>query len=65
MLLGNALGDAYGFGIEMQDAYWIRETAGFDAWPDNPFSLPDYVTPRGFYSDDAEMTLALARSRVD
>ena len=37
MAIANAIGDAFGFGIEMQDAHWIRRAiTHFDRWPHNP-----------------------------
>ena len=59
MMIGDAIGDAFGFGIEMQDAHWIRKAIKrFDQWPDNPVLDPRHRenNVRGFYSDDAEMT---------
>ena len=64
-LLGTAVGDAFGFGIEFQDASWIRQrVVAFDAFPQSPVVLPRYArnSVRGFYSDDTEMTVALMKA---
>lgn len=68
MLIGNAIGDAFGFGIEMQDAHWIRRAVRrFDEWPHNPVMMEEYRrnNVRGFYSDDAEMTVGLMKALVE
>ena len=65
LLLGDAIGDAFGFGIEMQDAYWIRENVTrFDKFPDNPVlsEMHRRNNVRGFYSDDCEMTVGLMKA---
>ena len=67
MMIGDAIGDAFGFGIEMQDAHWIRKAIKrFDQWPDNPVLDPRHRenNVRGFYSDDAEMTVGLMKGLV-
>ena len=64
-LLGTAVGDAFGFGIEFQDASLIRQrVVSFDAFPQSPVVLPRYArnSVRGFYSDDTEMTVALMKA---
>lgn len=62
LLIGNAIGDAFGLGIEMEDAYWIREHVAFPptAWPQRPRRPPWRVAP-GMYSDDCEMTVGLMK----
>eukprot|EP00310_Coccolithus_braarudii_P017149 CAMPEP_0183337342 /NCGR_PEP_ID=MMETSP0164_2-20130417/5015_1 /TAXON_ID=221442 /ORGANISM="Coccolithus pelagicus ssp braarudi, Strain PLY182g" /LENGTH=400 /DNA_ID=CAMNT_0025507013 /DNA_START=93 /DNA_END=1295 /DNA_ORIENTATION=+ len=65
LVIGNAIGDAFGFGIEMQDAEWIRcAVKYFDRWPHNPVMSPELRrnNVRGFYSDDAEMTVGLMKA---
>ena len=67
LLIGDAIGDAFGFGIEMQDAYWIRKmVTHFDRWPHNPVLAARFRhnNVRGFYSDDAEMTAGLMKALV-
>jgi len=62
LLLGDAIGDAFGFGIEMQDAYWIRQAiTKCNAWPTNPVMKESHKVNnvRGMYSDDCEMTVAV------
>eukprot|EP00435_Cladocopium_sp_Y103_P034285 s1863_g8.t2 len=65
LLLGDAVGDAFGFGIEMQDAYWIRQrVTKCSEWPQNPAMKEDHKPNniRGMYSDDCEMTVGLMRA---
>ena len=67
LMIGNAIGDAFGFGIEMQDAHWIRKAVTrFDEWPQNHILLEQYRrnNVRGFYSEDAEMTVGLMKALV-
>eukprot|EP00746_Dinoflagellata_sp_MGD_P022875 gnl/MRDRNA2_/MRDRNA2_153553_c0_seq1.p1 gnl/MRDRNA2_/MRDRNA2_153553_c0~~gnl/MRDRNA2_/MRDRNA2_153553_c0_seq1.p1 ORF type:complete len:441 (-),score=72.60 gnl/MRDRNA2_/MRDRNA2_153553_c0_seq1:432-1754(-) len=64
MLIGNAIGDAFGFGIEMQDAYWIRREVVMPPkvkeWPMMPWTPPWWNNKmHGMYSDDCEMTVGL------
>ncbi|OLP83816.1 hypothetical protein AK812_SmicGene35370 [Symbiodinium microadriaticum] len=44
LLIGDAIGDAFGAIIEMQDAYWIREFVTFDQWPKNPMRRSEWNT---------------------
>ena len=47
LMIGDAIGDAFGFGVEMQDADWIRKAVTrFDTWPDNPCLLYTSPSPR-------------------
>eukprot|EP00913_Durusdinium_trenchii_P012009 g11282.t1 len=65
LLLGDAIGDAFGFGIEMQDAHWIREhVTKCTAWPENPAMKEEHKVNniRGMYSDDCEMTVGLMKA---
>eukprot|EP00966_Prymnesium_polylepis_P022810 524832-Prymnesium_polylepis.1 len=67
LIIGDAIGDAFGFGIEMQDAHWIRKAiTRFDEWPHNPVLIERFRrnNVRGFYSDDAEMTVGLMKGFV-
>eukprot|EP00929_Paragymnodinium_shiwhaense_P076050 TRINITY_DN3900_c0_g1_i1.p1 TRINITY_DN3900_c0_g1~~TRINITY_DN3900_c0_g1_i1.p1 ORF type:complete len:384 (+),score=112.78 TRINITY_DN3900_c0_g1_i1:95-1246(+) len=65
MLVGNAIGDSFGFGIEMEDAFWIRKNVSFDSWATKP-CLPDWWTaPRGIYSDDCEMTIGVINGLME
>jgi len=61
LLIGDAIGDAFGAIIEMQDAYWIREFVTFDQWPKNPMRRSEWNTNSacGMYTDDCEMTVGL------
>lgn len=61
LLIGDAIGDAFGAIIEMQDAYWIRRSVSFDRWPKNPMRRTEWNTNTacGMYTDDCEMTVGL------
>jgi len=61
LLIGDAIGDAFGAIIEMQDAYWIRDSVTFDRWPENPMRRTEWNTNSacGMYTDDCEMTVGL------
>lgn len=64
LLVGNAIGDAFGYGIEMQDAYWIRANVSVEAekWHVQPYR-PSWWDDKllGCYSDDCEMTVGLMK----
>ena len=66
LVLGNAIGDAFGFGIEFEDAYIIRETVTrFDEFPQKcPEHMGKFkgMTAPGMYSDDAEMSVGLMKA---
>ena len=76
-LIGLVVGDAFGLGIALQDAKWIREEVkDFDVYPQSPVladasdegaDIMDDV--RGFYSSDMGMVVgtvkALAHSGTD
>ena len=66
MLIGDALGDAFGFGVEMQDAHWMRGHVSLAEWPSNPAMAASwgFNNVRGMYSDDAEMTVGLMKGLV-
>eukprot|EP00038_Savillea_parva_P014740 m.217170 g.217170 ORF g.217170 m.217170 type:complete len:406 (+) comp28963_c0_seq1:164-1381(+) len=64
MIIGDAIGDAFGFEIEMQDALWIRQNVRVvDGWPHNPAMPVSWAANRvtGMYSDDTEMTVGLMK----
>lgn len=62
MMLGDAIGDAFGLGIELTcDAFWIRENVTCDKWPENLPQHWKFNNIRGMYSDDAEMTVGLMK----
>eukprot|EP00929_Paragymnodinium_shiwhaense_P104630 TRINITY_DN6920_c0_g1_i1.p1 TRINITY_DN6920_c0_g1~~TRINITY_DN6920_c0_g1_i1.p1 ORF type:complete len:393 (-),score=70.42 TRINITY_DN6920_c0_g1_i1:197-1375(-) len=62
MLIGDAVGDAFGLGIELNCcATWIRKNVMGDCWPDNVPENWKTNNVRGMYSDDAEMTVALMK----
>mmetsp|Transcript_18180 Transcript_18180/g.23933 ORF Transcript_18180/g.23933 Transcript_18180/m.23933 type:complete len:415 (-) Transcript_18180:129-1373(-) len=68
MLLGVAIGDAFGAGIEFQDAHFIRRTIGFDRWINlrgryftwDRHSSQNFIC--GMYTDDCEMTVGLMKA---
>lgn len=66
LLIGDAIGDAFGAIIEMQDAYWIREFVTFDQWPKNPMRRSEWNTNSacGMYTDDCEMTVGLINGLI-
>lgn len=66
MLLGDAIGDAFGAGIEMQDAFWIRKNVTADRWPVNPVQKEEWKinSVRGMYTDDCEMTVGLMNGLI-
>jgi len=67
LLIGDAIGDAFGAIIEMQDAYWIRSSVNFDSWPKNPMRRTQWDTNQacGMYTDDCEMTVGLMNGLVE
>ena len=66
LLIGDALGDAFGFGIEFQDARWIRARVDpmRGEFPASPVLTGEFAenNERGFYSDDTEMTVGLMKA---
>lgn len=65
LMIGDAIGDAFGLGIEMGDAYWIRRNVTFDKWNLRPNQHRlDWNKILGMYSDDAEMTVGLMKALV-
>jgi ADP-ribosylglycohydrolase len=69
IFLGIAIGDAYGAGLEFQDRYWIRENVDFTKFinkrtdinvPEKEIFTIDYK--EWDYTDDTEMTIAVAKS---
>ncbi|CAE7244474.1 frmA [Symbiodinium natans] len=67
LLIGDAIGDAFGFGVEMQDAHWMRQcVTRCTSWPENPVKREEHKfnSVRGMYSDDCEMTVGLMKALV-
>jgi len=71
ILIGDAVGDAFGLGIEFASSSWIRQHVAFppSSWPSCPTAPngkagPDGkpVTERGMYSDDCEMTVGTMKA---
>ena len=73
MLLGIALGDAFGAGIEFQDAEWIRDAKNVDfrRWVNvrGPYFTLSPTNSRNFsggmYTDDTEMTAGLMKALLE
>ena len=68
LLIGDAIGDAFGFGVEMQDAYWLRQkVTRLTSWPENPAKPEEhrFNSIRGMYSDDCEMTVGLMKAFLE
>ena len=68
LLIGDAIGDAFGFGVEMQDARWMRQrVTRCTSWPENPVKREEHKfnSIRGMYSDDCEMTVGLMKALVE
>eukprot|EP01062_Namystynia_karyoxenos_P038680 TRINITY_DN28098_c0_g1_i1.p1 TRINITY_DN28098_c0_g1~~TRINITY_DN28098_c0_g1_i1.p1 ORF type:complete len:417 (+),score=89.40 TRINITY_DN28098_c0_g1_i1:70-1251(+) len=70
LLIGDAIGDAFGFLMEMADAPWIRANVRVaDGWPQWSPGRAELMAeragqPRGTYSDDCEMTVGLMKALV-
>jgi len=69
IFLGIAIGDAYGAGLEFQDRNWIRENVNFSKFinkrsdinvPEKSVFTTDYK--EWDYTDDTEMSIALAKA---
>jgi len=67
ILIGFAIGDAFGAGIEFQDRNWIRENIDFTKFVNVRNLLDEKLCSNVFsknykdwnYSDDTEMTIGL------
>ena len=62
MVLGVALGDAYGVGIEFQDRDWILHNVDFTKYVNKREGKQGINYESGFYSDDAEHTIGLMKA---
>src|SRR5689334_5533735 len=61
MLKGGAIGDAFGFGAEMQDRQNLQNIS-YDAWPQMRTGEYAVNTHPGDYSDDTEHTIGLVKA---
>ncbi len=59
MLLGIAVGDAFGLGIEFQDRDWIRKNVDFTGFVSRREGKYAEGYEPGFYSDDTEHSIGL------
>jgi len=59
MLLGIAIGDAFGAGIEFQSRDWIKDNVDFTAYIK---TIQSQTYNLGDYTDDAEMTIGLIKA---
>lgn len=59
MLLGVAIGDAFGAGIEFMSKEWILENVGFDKYVNMRDGKYGVNYEPGKYTDDTEMTIGL------
>lgn len=71
LLLGLAIGDAYGAGLEFRDRNWIREHVDFSRFYNERNDIPEVIAPDGSiiqgyrdweYTDDTEMTLGCIKA---
>lgn len=69
-ILGFAIGDAFGAGVEFQDRNWIRANVDFTQFVNARHLIPSEKDPEAFtrnyvpwsYSDDTEMLLGVIRA---
>ncbi|WP_343636230.1 ADP-ribosylglycohydrolase family protein [Fluviicola sp.] len=71
LFLGVAIGDAYGAGLEFQDRNWIREHVDFTEFVNKRMDIRSdkiELFTRDYkawdYTDDAEMTIAVAKAMM-
>lgn len=64
-LLGVAIGDAFGLGLEFRSREWIKQHIDFTRYV-NAHEMPfgEHIEP-GFYSDDTEHTIGLTKALLD
>ncbi len=66
LLLGIAIGDAFGAGIELKDRNWIKENVDFTKYlTASPLVQTDLKFVVGNYTDDTEMTIGLIKALLD
>ena len=64
-LIGIAIGDAFGVGIEFQDRRWIREHVDFTKFLNPRTSRYGENYESGFYSDDTEHSIGVLKALMD
>lgn len=62
-LIGVAVGDAYGFGLEFSDRRWIRENVDFARFIDHRSEHKAPYKP-GYYSDETEHTIGVLKALI-
>ncbi|MBU1202049.1 MAG: ADP-ribosylglycohydrolase family protein [Nanoarchaeota archaeon] len=64
-LLGIAIGDSYGFGLEFSSRDWILQNVDFSHFVNNLKSKWAENYKEGRYTDDTEMTIGLMNAMMD
>lgn len=64
-LIGIAIGDAFGVGIEFQDRRWIRENVDFTRFVNQRTGRHGENYESGFYSDDTEHSIGVLKAIMD
>ncbi|MBU0666986.1 MAG: ADP-ribosylglycohydrolase family protein [Nanoarchaeota archaeon] len=64
-LLGIAIGDAFGFGLEFGDRDWIRENINFKSFVNTRSKKKSKNIKPGIYSDDTEHTIGVVKAIMD
>jgi len=65
MLLGTAIGDAFGVGLEFQDRDWIKKNVDFSSFVNRRDKNYAHGYESGYYSDDTEHTIGLVEALLD
>ncbi len=65
LLIGIAIGDAFGVGIEFQDRRWIRENVDFTRFVNQRTGKHGRNYESGFYSDDTEHSIGVLKALMD
>lgn len=64
-LIGIAIGDAFGVGIEFRDRKWIRENVDFTKFVNTRHGRYAKGYESGFYSDDTEHSIGVLKTMMD
>lgn len=64
VLLGIAIGDAFGAGVEFQDRNWIRQHVDFTQYLHHRTDEESKNFVAGNYTDDTEMTIGLIKALI-
>ena len=65
VLLGIAIGDAFGLGLEFQDRKWIQRNIDFSKFVNTREEKFDENYRPGYYSDDTEHSIAVTKALMD